>query len=309
MKHVLLIVMLSFGLTSVAYAQTPSVTAERGVSPKEVKAQNIQKVKDARAEFLTDRKQALEERAEKRTELTNAAQDAKAEFKAQFEAATTTEAKQAIREQAAVAKEEFQATAQEYREDWRERVQEYFEKRIEVTFNRFATHIQKVEQVDARIVSVLDKLEAAGIDTSSVVSSLEQARTSTADAKEAMRIVRSNLESVVEAGTKEEVRAAFNQAKIDIKAASETLKSAYLDIRKSQEESQQVVQVDASVVEKQQEEAAQNPETPEEALVQIEQDLEEVSAEVSDGDLFGLDELDAELIDFTELDEIFNFEL
>jgi|GEM_PF-3564505 len=76
-----------------------------------------------------------------------------------------------------------------------------------------------------------------------------------------------------------------------------------------QEESQQVVQVDVSVVEKQQEEAAQNPETPEEALVQIEQDLEEVSAEVSDGDLFGLDELDAELIDFTELDEIFNFEL
>ena len=51
------------------------------------------------------------------------------------------------------------------------------------------------------------------------------------------------------------------------------------------------------------------PTTVSEELVRIEQELEEVSVEVSDSDLFGLDELDAELIDFTELDDIFNLEL
>lgn len=55
--------------------------------------------------------------------------------------------------------------------------------------------------------------------------------------------------------------------------------------------------------------ADRTPETIKEELSQIEKQLEEVSAEVSGDDLFGLEELDAELIDFTELDEIFDFEL
>lgn len=75
-----------------------------------------------------------------------------------------------------------------------------------------------------------------------------------------------------------------------------------------QEESGQAVPVDVSAA---REEASvpSEPETIEQELELIEQELEEVSVEVSGTDLFGLEELDAELIDFTELDEIFNFEL
>ncbi len=74
-----------------------------------------------------------------------------------------------------------------------------------------------------------------------------------------------------------------------------------------QERSETAVTVDTSVITDTSTE--QQPLTEGEELVQIEQQLEEVTAEVSNNDLFGLDELDAELIDFSELDEIFNFEI
>ncbi len=72
------------------------------------------------------------------------------------------------------------------------------------------------------------------------------------------------------------------------------------------EQAQEPVTLDTSVAT---ENVAEEPQTVREELVQIERQLEEVSAEVSGDDLFDLDELDAELIDFTDLDEIFNFEL
>ena len=49
--------------------------------------------------------------------------------------------------------------------------------------------------------------------------------------------------------------------------------------------------------------------SPQERLVQIEMELEELTAEVSGEDLFGLEQLDAELVEFADLDELFDFEL
>ncbi len=70
-----------------------------------------------------------------------------------------------------------------------------------------------------------------------------------------------------------------------------------------QEQAVPIITVDPTQV------TTEEPVTIEQELVKIEQELEIVTAEVSGSDPFGLEELDAELIDFTELDEIFNFEL
>lgn len=72
------------------------------------------------------------------------------------------------------------------------------------------------------------------------------------------------------------------------------------------EQAQSPLRVDTSVA---LEKAETDELTVRQQLAQIERQLEEVSVEVSSNDLFELDQLDAELIDFTELDEIFNFEL
>ncbi len=48
---------------------------------------------------------------------------------------------------------------------------------------------------------------------------------------------------------------------------------------------------------------------PQAELAQLERELEEVTVDIGEDDLFGLEQLDAELIEFTELDELLNFEL
>jgi len=49
--------------------------------------------------------------------------------------------------------------------------------------------------------------------------------------------------------------------------------------------------------------------SPQERLVEIEAELEELTADVSGDDLFGLEQLDAELVEFADLDALFDFEL
>lgn len=46
-----------------------------------------------------------------------------------------------------------------------------------------------------------------------------------------------------------------------------------------------------------------------ERLADIEAELEALTVDISSDDLFGLDELDAELLDLTDLDQILDFEL
>ena len=281
MKRVLLLLMLAFGMVSVAYAQdTTSGTADtdavidyENVSPRENLVPNdyrpvkkeIKKVKEARTEFLKDRKQALEARAEKAAELKTTAQEVKSELKAQFDAATTTEAKAAVREEAKTKREELRVTAQTYKEEWRERVKDYFKQRVEATFKRFAAHVDKAERVDARIVTVLAKLEAASIDTSAVKTSLEAARTNIADAESTMSSVRTTIETVVETGSKSEVRAAFAEAKTEIKTATQALKAAYLDIRKAVAELKALIETEKDEEEEEEEENEDDDEDEEDS--------------------------------------------
>jgi len=232
MKQVLLILMLCFGAVSFAYAQEATSVVERVASPERIQ-ERVGEVKEARSEFLEDKKQALEIRAEKQEEFKTRALETKEDLKIQFNAATTTEAKQAIREEAAEKREEFQADVQEVRQDWRERVKEYFNNRIEGAFERFTAHVEKAEEVDARIVSVLERLDEAGVDTTSVNQTLIEARRGIADVKETIRTVTTNLEQVIETGSQEEVREAFNESKAEITSATRILKAAYLDIRES----------------------------------------------------------------------------
>lgn len=233
MKQLGLILMLCFGFTSFAYAQeVTAVDAE--VTTKDVRTKvNIKKIQDVKQKTLTDRKQVLEERAEIKENFKAQALETHTDLKAQFKAATTTEAREAIREEADIKREELKETAQEYKEAWRTKVKEYFRIRIEATFKKFANHIDKANQVDARIVSVVEKLQEAGVDTAEVEASLVTARVNTQATQDLMRTIRSDLETAVETGSQEEVRAAFNVAKADITEASQSLKAAYLDIRKA----------------------------------------------------------------------------
>lgn len=67
--------------------------------------------------------------------------------------------------------------------------------------------------------------------------------------------------------------------------------------------------IDVQAVREHKQAQESDPITIEEELAQIEKQLEEVTVDVSGDDLFGLEQLDAELIDFSDLDEIFDFEL
>ena len=266
MKQLVLILMLCFGITSFAYAQEDTSTEVEVMEKEQRVKPNVKKIKDVKQKALADRKQALEERAEFKDDLKMKADEARIDLRAQFKAATTTEAKAAVKEEAQMKREELKETAQEYKEQWRQKVQTYFQARIEMTFKRFSAHVEKAEQVDARIVNVLGRLEAAGLDTTAIKTSLEQARENTASAKEAMRTVRADLESAVETGSKEEVRAAFNQAKADIKEATQTLKAAYLDIRKAIAEMKALIEEEQEG-ESEEEEAEEDEEREEEETI------------------------------------------
>ncbi len=248
MKQLVLILMLSFGATSFAFAQE-SAPAEHRAMVKDARAANIKQIKDGKRQALVDRDQALEQRAEFKEDLRAQAVETRTELRAQLQAATTTDAREAIKQEAEVKRGELKETAQEYKEQWREKVRIYFQTRIELTFERFAAHIEKANQVDARIVSVVTKLQSAGVDTTEVEASLAAARVNTSATQELMRTVRSNLESAVETGSKEKVRTAFNDAKVDSKEASQSLKLAYLDIRKSIAELKALIETEEKQIE------------------------------------------------------------
>ena len=100
-------------------------------------------------------------------------------------------------------------------------------------------------------------------EATSVEASLEAARVNTTNAQELMRTVRADLEAVVETGSKEEVRAAFTQAKADIKGMTQSLKTAYQDIRKAIAELKALIETEQNNVKEQVEEAVQATTTTE----------------------------------------------
>ncbi len=235
MKHALVTLLFCFGITSVAYAQEPQPVTLQATAVEKVRVAETKRVelKEARDTHLQNKKQALDARAEIKQELREEALETKAELKAKFEAATSTEAKQAIREEAAMEKKELQETAQEYREDWRANVKEYFKQRIEFIFTKFDGFIEKAESAETRIMSVLETLQDQGVDTSTVEAKVQEAAAKTASAKERMRTVRASLEVAVETGSKEEVRIAFNEAKEELKTVQRELKSAFSSVREA----------------------------------------------------------------------------
>jgi len=233
MKHTLLMLMLCFGFVQVAYAQEDTVRVDTQVkSAKRVDASRIKTVDLARQQ-LENQKQAQEVRAEAKAEFKLKAQDAQAELKAEFRTATSTEAKQAIREKASVEKEQLRAEAQEYKEQWRANVQEFFKNRITSIFAQFNQLIEKAQSVNTRITEVVDRLSQAGIDTSEVTQRLTGAQTLVSEVQVTMRTVKVSLEASVETGSREEVKDAFNQAREELAEAQRKLRTAYKEIREA----------------------------------------------------------------------------
>jgi len=100
MKQLVLILMLCFGITSFAYAQEDTSTEVEVMEKEQRVKPNVKKIKDVKQKALADRKQALEERAEFKDDLKMKADEARIDLRAQFKAATTTEAKAAVKEEA-----------------------------------------------------------------------------------------------------------------------------------------------------------------------------------------------------------------
>lgn len=228
MKQLLVMLMFTLGLTSVAYAQE-----EERITPAEFRAQQVEKAQALRAETQEAREAALLEREEKKSELQAQAEKAKAELKAQFEAATTTEAREALREEAAEKKAEFQEVAQTYREEWRERAKEFLQKRVSLVFAQFEKMIEKANSADARIIEVVEKLAEQGIDTAAVEEQLDLARASIVEVEVELREINTSLDAAVESGSKEEVRAELESAKEALKVSKEKLQTSFLNVRQA----------------------------------------------------------------------------
>lgn len=231
MKHALLVLLLCFGVTSFAYAQEDVRLTANRVDAQKVAPARVQQIQADRAELLKTKQQALDMRAEKKQELKADAEATKTDLRARFSAATSTEAREVIRDEAATKRAEFQNTAQEAREEWRSQVKIFFKNRLEAIFAHFANFIEKAQSAEDRIATVLDTLSLRGIDTASVQVELDQAGVLIDSVQEKMRTIRASLESVVETGTQEEVRAAFKEAKEELKEAQRELRAAYAEVR------------------------------------------------------------------------------
>lgn len=164
-----------------------------------------------------------------------------AEVKAEFDAATTPQEKQAVLENARKDRAEFRmqvkTDATEMRagfkagwKDVRASARELIADRFSTIMHRLVNALERFDQILARIDSRIEKLRAGGVDVSAAVSASATASASIDSASAAVADAKLAIETAASSETPREhireVRAAVRAAVETVKAAHQALKDA-----------------------------------------------------------------------------------
>ena len=205
--------------------QTKANRAQLRAQAKATAVEQRSEFKAKRASLESSRTENKKQFSGQRSEIQIAARARALELKTRYRAATTDQERAAIKQEAAVARSQYQDQRAALRVSTRASVVDTISARSQLVSERLEVLRTRAEQIITRVAAANEN------DIQSVTDSLARARISLAASVTAHEQAEARIEAISAESTTEQIRTALADAKASYKTSQEAIKSAYSDTR------------------------------------------------------------------------------